>query len=154
MISSIAGDINNKMMQYPQALFIISKILPKNHFLFRKPYNKIYKSIDFEANYNQEELLRLVNSSIKIVPYYSNIYIGKRYEDVNEFENSFQFINKNILIENSQDLLSCDSKTSENDLVTTGGTSGTPTKFYVHKKRCQKEYAFYHEIWSTKGYNG
>ena len=139
MISSIAGDINNKMMQYPQALFIISKILPKNHILFRKRYNKIYKSIDFDAGDEIDKPQRLVNSSVKIVPYYSKIYNGKQFITKKDFETSFQFIDKTILLENFQNLLSHDFKTSENDLVTTGGTSRTPAKFYVLKKRHQIE---------------
>jgi len=153
-IADIAKSLNNSLASYPKLSMCIASVLPKKHVLFGKKYRSNYKNIEFGSIKTESKLLQVVNYAVKHVPYYNSIQSKNQFNSIQEFEAHFKLMDKNVLIKNSAQLLSDDFNNSEYDTVTTGGTSGAPTQFFINKKRYQKEYAFYHKIWATKEYNG
>jgi phenylacetate-CoA ligase len=154
LILSLFKAINIKMLKYPKSAYFLSKVVPNNKYLFGKKYRKIYKSIDFESGFKNKTLINTINYSIHNVPYYSTKYNNLKIKSIKDFENKIRFIEKTDLITKEKELLSNDFDYNSHETVTTGGTSGPPTKFYLKKNRYKKEYAFFNKIWSTKGYKG
>lgn len=153
-IAHIAKSINNGLANYPRLSMFIAYLLPKKRIVFGKEYQNIYNNIDFNNVRNESKLLQIANYSVNHVPYYSSIQNERIFSSIEEFETNFKLIDKGILIKNFDYLLSDNFRKETYETVTTGGTSGPPAKFYIDKKRYQKEYAYYHKIWATKGYNG
>lgn len=151
-IINFVKKINTQLDKYPLFAFLVYKIIPGNRFLFGKTYRRYYDEINFDSKINDKKLFSIVNYTIKNVPYYANKYSNFNIESRADFENKIQFLTRDNLFEDKQDLLSEKFDSKEYEIVTTGGTSGKPSRFYLKKDRFKKEYAFFHKIWSTRGY--
>ena len=99
-------------------------------------------------------MLHITNYAIKNVPYYNERYKEETIESIEDFERKIGFTEKNTLILNETELLVNKFDYNNHETVTTGGTSGPPSRFYLKKNRYKKEYAYFHKIWATKGYYG
>lgn len=122
----------------------ISWILGKRYLQYRRRF--------YEKD-NAHRLLKIVSFAINQVPYYK-----KKYESppktLVDFEEQIGFLDKEILRHQRDDLLSPLFNKNKYDEVTTSGSTGEPSVFYLPKDRFYKEWAYFHEIWSSKGYNG
>jgi phenylacetate-CoA ligase len=144
--------MNSQLDKYPLFAFLLYKILPGNRILFGKTYRSFYNQINFDSKINENKLYGIVNYTVKNVPYYVKKYHKLKINSRVDFENKIDFLTRDNLFQDNQDLLSEKFDTKEYEIVTTGGTSGKPSRFYLKKDRFKKEYAFFHKIWATKGY--
>lgn len=132
--------------------FILMKLNCFPNFVYGKRYKEYKKILRVNRmNYdNSKELVAFVNFCIQNVPFYSKY---KKIESISEFENQFDFIDKDIIAKNMDSLLSNNFNKSQYDIVTTGGTGGNPLKMYLPKKRYIIELATMHLLWENVGFN-
>ena len=121
--------------------------------IFGKTYDKNYKVFNQKEIFRTNDLLDVVNYSLANVPYYKDLYNGLKINSIEEFENIIDFIEKDTVLNDLNKFLSTDFSNGKYDLVTTGGTTGTPMKLYVPKDRYKVELAAVHSAWNRVGYN-
>jgi phenylacetate-CoA ligase len=63
------------------------------------------------------------------------------------------FIEKNMILENSDDFVSTDKNSIPHDYTSTGGTSGEPFHFYFDSSRSAKEWAYFTDLWGRIGFS-
>jgi len=90
-------------------------------------------------------------------PYYRAVLapllplLGKPAAEIDDDAwNGVALLDKALLRQYRDALLTCDKASL--DMVTTGGTSGRPTGFYLDKGRSVAEFAFINDAWSRSGY--
>ncbi|PCI07037.1 MAG: CoF synthetase [Flavobacteriaceae bacterium] len=137
---------NNFLISY-----FLFKISPPFWVLFGTKYREIYKSLAFTTNVQLNNLLKIANYGIQKTKFYKDSKTS-RLKSITEFEETFTTISKENLNNSFNEFKSQNFSLSKYDLMTTGGTSGAPTKFFVPKDRYKKEFAIYHKIWSSLGY--
>lgn len=131
--------------------FILMKLNCFPNLIYGKKYVEYKRFIKRNRdNYNNlKQLSNLVNFSIENVPFYSSL---KKIDKINDFENTFSFIDKDVVAKNMDALLSRDFDKTKYDLVTTGGTGGNPLKMYLPKDRYIIELATMHTLWENVGF--
>ena len=142
--------LNNitKLPTFINKIFLVLNRFPS--IIYGKDYTKLTKVLLEETMYNNEnDLIKLVNYSIDNVPYYKKY---KKIFDIKGFESQFDFIDKDIVSHNFDNLKSRAINESDYDFVSTGGTSGKPLKLLVHKNRFIIELAVMHSMWSRVGF--
>ena len=144
--------INKKIMGSNFIARIVLFVVPPNKYLFGKQYDQFYETINFKNGLRKDKLFLVANNVKVTTPYYNNIP-QKEINSLDSFEKAFKPFNKDVMVECFESFLSTDFSPSYYELMTTGGTSGPASQFYVSKSRYKKEYAFYHKIWSTLGYD-
>ncbi|PIA79020.1 hypothetical protein BFR04_05725 [Gaetbulibacter sp. 4G1] len=127
-------------------------ILPSFKFIFGSKYKTILIKESFKEGINTSQLFKVTNQVVKTTPYYSTPQ-SHNINSLSEFESLIKPFDKEILQNKFNKLISKAFSKTSYDSMTTGGTSGAPTRFFVPKNRFRKEFAFYHKIWSTLGYN-
>lgn len=130
---------------------LLLKLNKYPNIIYGKEYEKFFKLLKEEKNYNNEaDLVELINFSIDNVPFYEKY---NKISNIEDFESQFKFIDKDIVSQNFGKFKS--KKMNENDyeIVTTGGTGGNPLKLLVSKKRYIVELAVMHNMWSRVGFN-
>ncbi len=136
--------------RYPKiALFILRRI----PFIWKwvPSYRSYYK------NYNKTspvpKLISLTQYAKKYVPFYRT-NIKSPIKNLEDFEKNVPVIDKETVRSRFNEFKSEKFKLSKHDLVTTGGSTGIPSAFYLPKNRFIKELAFVHRAWSEIGYKG
>ncbi len=133
----------------PQVNYIISETFLNSTML----YGKLYKDYQNKllANYkfydNKHDLINLVNTAILNVPYYREKYKNLVIKSIDDFQKNIGFIDKGEINKNFKFFFSDVENIDQYDLLTTGGTSGTPLKLYLPKNRYIQELATLHFIW-------
>lgn len=126
-----------------------SKIYGKDYQnYFNNRLLKNYESFD-----NIPELLNTVNRAIKTVPYYQDLYEGKEFHSLDDFQKKVKFIQKSDIMANFAKFVANDFNAKKYTEVTTGGTSGKPLKLLVPKDRHVFELSTMHSMWQTTGWN-
>jgi len=143
--------INKRIMGNEKIAIFLTKVLPSFKLIFGKEYARIIESGSFRESPDTKKLFLIVNSVIKNTAYYKENALGE-IKDVLIFEEKLKPFDKEVLRNDFENLISDNYYKKNYDIMTTGGTSGAPTRFYVPKNRFKKEYAFYHKIWGGLGY--
>jgi phenylacetate-CoA ligase len=121
--------------------------------LYGKSYIKRRKFLNKEKEgLSERKFIDFVNDSITHTPFYSNLY-QTPISSIEEFSKTIGFINRNILIDHFEDLISSNISTAKFLEVTTGGTSGKPARFLIPKNRHIIELSTMHEMWARTGWN-
>lgn len=131
------------------AAFIQHKIYGPAYINYKNKLND-KEHLNFD---NTEVLLKIINSSINSVPYYSKKYEGKTFKTIKDFQDNIDFIDKEIVMQSFDDFISSDLDPSKFIEGTTGGTSGKPLKLVIPKNRHIVELATMHSMWNTTGWN-
>lgn len=129
---------------------------------FRKNYNFLQASQfwtkDELTKYQLMKLRELIHHSYNTVPYYKKLFDKKGISpfDIEDFEDmkKIPYLTKEIVQNNLDDLLS--NKYDKNNLqyITTGGSTGIPTGFYIDRKHDRDmEWSFVSSMWSRVGYD-
>ncbi|MGO9951322.1 MAG: phenylacetate--CoA ligase family protein [Dissulfurispiraceae bacterium] len=100
---------------------------------------------------NVPPLLASVNRAIVEVPFYRDRYGGRTVGSMEEFENSIDFIDKDVIMANYDRFINPLVKLGDYDTGTTGGTSGKPLTFIAPKSRYIVELATMHSLWARAG---
>ncbi len=151
-ILKLAIWINRSLSKKPKIAKALASIMPPNRLLYGSSYRKWYNSINFNAPIEEERILAITNYAYSNAKHYSSLNVDLPIISLNDFRNRIPFCDKEIIVNKGENLLTKQFNYSDYEIVTTGSTSGLPTTFYLPKKRYQKEYAFYHRIWSQFGY--
>lgn len=99
--------------------------------------------------------LQTVNHAYEHVPFYRNLYneygvdfhLIKSVEDIG----NLPIIDKQVLRECGNEMLSDDTKKSDLIYITTSGSTGNPVGFYQSKSMMMAEWAYTMHIWSRIG---
>lgn len=129
---------------------ILLKLNKYPQFVYGKQYH-IYKN-----NLNNPKpilLFKVIEKATREVPYYRNKYQKLNINTITEFENVMSFIDRNIVMSNSDDFISETITKKYYSEITTGGTSGKPLRLLVPNNRYIIELATMHSMWQTTGWN-
>lgn len=117
------------------------------------------ESWDYEKmwEYQFVQLKRTLNNAAEFCPYYKRIFLENHFnvqkmrgpEDLE----SCPLLNKEILLQNKEELVSRDFPKSQRLYITTGGSTGVPVGFYLQKGVSRpKEQVFLETMWKRAGY--
>ena len=136
------------LSRHPRLAQRVGQMVPMS-LLLGKRYR--YYQQQFDQKDPVPELLKLVRFAWEQVPYYKEKYnaIPQTLED---FERMAGFTDKTILQRHRQAFLSPIFHPASYELVSTSGSTGDPSLFYLPKDRFYKEWAYIHKIWASKGY--
>ncbi len=138
-------------------------LLPEN-IRYGAVYNKEMaelKRIDSLSAQEQENeknasLRRLIAYSYEHVPYYRELFdsAGISPSDIREEKDlqKIPFLTKELLIENREKLISDEFDKSSLVYLTTSGSTGTPTGFYVQKESPMRERVYCIHMFKDMGY--
>lgn len=152
------ADIKSLMLSiFEKTPNYITKLLLKINifkgYIYGFKYIK-YKRSRLQNNYyyydNTSEVLKIINQSVKYVPYYKQ---NQPVLTIEEFQNKWGFIDKETVMKDVNQFIS--TKINLKDFVkgTTGGTSGKPLLLFTPKNRYVFELATMHTMWQTTGWN-
>lgn len=99
-----------------------------------------------------DRLTALLLHAVKTVPYYRERYAG-RVKDSTDIE-IFDFIDRQIMADHFDQLISETAQAKDFEIGTTGGTSGSPLKLLIPKKRYLVEWGTMFSLWERAGYRG
>jgi len=131
---------------------IIIKINKNPNYIFGREYKAYFKKLKKTNGVNpnlEKDLIKIVNFSIKNIPYYNKKYGNKIITSIDDFKKTIEPINKQIVLDNLDDFI---INKNECDLVATGGTSGKSMNIYLPKNRYITELATLHYAWGKIGY--
>ncbi len=148
-ITSIAQKTEQLLAKNPHLAVLLARFLPTGFFL-KKKIKKYQKN--FYSPFDEKKLLNTINFALNHVPYYREKYGIQPIKSLSEFEERIGFLTKDELRTNRQKLLSTFFNEKDYDMVTTGGSTGEPTVFYLPKNRFLKEWAYVYHAWSYRGY--
>lgn len=108
----------------------------------------------------EEEIERLfletVKNAYENVPYYNELFHEKKLSlnDIASLEDikRIPFLDKDIVRQNKERLLSRKVVASQLNYVTTSGSTGNPVGFYQDKELVMREWAYVNHIWNRVGY--
>jgi len=100
-----------------------------------------------------DDLFNSVNRALSVIPYYRQRYGRTRIRSIEQFEETFGFIDKDTILGNYDAFIDPDADLSEYDQGTTGGTSGKPLRLIAPKRRYVIEMATMHSLWGRVGYD-
>jgi phenylacetate-CoA ligase len=109
------------------------------------------------AQYQMEELQRLLKHAYDNVPYYRNLFIhaGFHPQDFSDFSDlkKIPFLTKQLIRENLDSLAAKDISKSELVETNTGGSTGDPMVFFRERsKTSPREKAFMFQQWERVGF--
>jgi len=107
--------------------------------------------------YQMQQLSELLYHAYENVPYYRRVFDerGLKPRDIQNFDDlrKLPYLTKEIIQENSPDMVARNYPKSQLQYVTTGGSTGTPLRLYHEKGVSQaKEWAFMLTQWSRVGF--
>ncbi|MGB5982582.1 MAG: hypothetical protein WBG46_10615 [Nonlabens sp.] len=143
-VSKLARSVNDKIGQSNTLAYFIYKLLPSNDVLFGRDYRSIKSNLDLKAPPQKQKLQLMLNFAIQNVPYYKKVG-STNYED-------FPPIDKTTIAEKEAEFFSTTYRSSDYELITSGGTSGVPANYFSPRKRYKNEYAYFHFLWEKVGY--
>lgn len=114
-------------------------------------------SPDQIREYQLKELRRTLHHAANYCRFYQYSFTQARFrpESVHTFEDlkSCPFLEKKDVLEHAQEMVSTDVPEAQRLYITTGGSTGVPVGFYLHKGISRpKEQAFWETIWRRAGY--
>ena len=106
--------------------------------------------------YQLAQLKHLLTTAYEKSPYYKKLfddsgfspYKFARLHDIK----AIPFLDKHLVNQNRQQMLTVSPNSPRVDYVTTGGTSGMPLSFYTSANRSQPEFAYLTSGWGRVGY--
>jgi phenylacetate-CoA ligase len=99
------------------------------------------------------DLVGCINRALSVIPYYRQHYGSLRIQSIEQFEETFGFIDKDTILGNFDGFIDPGADLSEYDQGTTGGTSGKPLRLIAPKNRYVIEMATMHSLWGRAGYD-
>ncbi|QCX34376.1 phenylacetate--CoA ligase family protein [Caloramator sp. E03] len=131
---------------------------------FRDFYNFLDKSQYWDKSKLQEyqihKIKEIIQHAYNTVPYYYKLFneYGIKPNAIQDFDDykKIPYLTKEIIQNNLKELVSNNYKNNNKNLlyVTTGGSTGIPTGFYIDKKfELIREWAFVTHIWKRVGYD-
>lgn len=108
---------------------------------------------NFQSYDGSDDLVKLVNYAIKVIPYYKNQY-NRIISGLDDFKNTLQFIDKDIIMNDWEGFLSPGIRKNDTITGTTGGTSGKPLKLILPKNRYVFELATMYLMWNNVDWYG
>jgi phenylacetate-CoA ligase len=127
---------------------------------FRKHYKFIQEaegwSMEHARRYQLNKLHEILKLAYQKTGYYRRLFdsIGFYPNDLHCLEdmNELPTIDKQTVVNNLSDMCTRSIKTVDVDFTSTGGTSGTPIRFYINADRSSIEYAYLTKSWERTGY--
>ncbi len=146
---SLARKAEKRLSQNTTLSVFLTKYFPFTFFL----NNRIKKNQhQIHHRDNEQALLHIVNFALANVPFYRERYGTQPVRSLKEFEERIGFLTKEDLRKHRKKLLSTSFDEKAYDVVTTGGSTGEPTVFYLPKNRFLKEWAYVYHAWAYRGY--
>ncbi|MBK5240622.1 phenylacetate--CoA ligase family protein [Clostridium sp.] len=110
------------------------------------------------SEYQLKKIKGIIKYSYENVPYYTRLFNENNIkpEDIQSFDDlkKIPYLTKDIIRNNTDDLVSRKYNKEKLDYVTTGGTTGIPMGFYQDKHReWEVECAYTANLWSRIGYD-
>lgn len=138
-------------------------LIPKKYRygkIFHNQYEYLKKSeIKSEEDRKKKEnflFVRTVKNAYENVPYYRRIFDdnGINVDNIRSIEDIhiIPFIDKKIIQDNKQKMISNKCNIKRMKYVTTSGSTGEPLGFYQDKDIMMREWAYTNYIWSRVGY--
>ena len=127
---------------------------------FRKHYKFVQEvrewSMERAREYQLDKLRDILNLAYQKTGYYRRVFDNAGFhpgdlrclEDINKLP----IIDKHIVVNHLSDMCTRSVKTVDVDFTSTGGTSGTPVRFYINADRSSIEYAYLTKSWERAGY--
>ncbi len=113
-------------------------------------------SADQSAEYQLQRLQRLISLAYDKSGYYRDAFadIGFEPGDLKSLEDlhDLPIIDKKVILEHLDDMVTTDVGMSHVDLVSTSGSSGMPLRFYTSSDRSAIEYAYLVAAWERASY--
>jgi phenylacetate-CoA ligase len=113
-------------------------------------------SKDEQYAYQLTETKRILSLAYDKSKFYKNVFnsIDFKPDDLKCLEDlkELPVIDKQIVIDNLEDMLTVSLDSGGIDYTTTGGTSGSPLRFYTTTKRSELELAYLNSGWGRVGY--
>ena len=132
--------------------FITELLLRFNIFpsyIYGARYLLAMKKITEKKTY-EKKLIDYVNKARKSSVFYSDY---PEIDTIQDFKSNVRFIDKQIVLDNFNDILNVEFDKSKFVYGTTSGTSGSPMKLYIPRNRYYYELSCMHSIWKSHGWN-
>jgi phenylacetate-CoA ligase len=110
------------------------------------------------AEYQLQQLSRLLNHAYDNVPYYRRVFDerGLKPKDIQDFDDlrRLPYLTKEIIQDNLPDLVARNYPKSKLRYATTGGSTGIPLGFYIERGVSEaREQAFITTLWNRVGFS-
>jgi phenylacetate-CoA ligase len=99
------------------------------------------------------DLFDCVNRALAVIPFYRSRYGSAQIRSIEQFEETFGFIDKDVILGDFESFINPGADLSRYDQGTTGGTSGKPLRLIAPKNRYVIEMATMHSLWGRAGYD-
>ncbi len=137
------------LSRFPSMALGISKAFPLKTLLGRK---YLHFAKRFDETDPWPYLKEITDFARKEVPFYRQ----QNYDEINsieDFENTWGFIDKSHLRNRRDQFLSSRFRPHLYQMITTSGSTGEPSVFYLPRNRFYKEWAYVHRAWKTRGFD-
>lgn len=130
--------------------------------LFKSYYHLLQESQWWEEarlkEYQLRELRKLLRHAYENVPYYREVFErrGLKPDDIDDFEDlkALPYLTKEMIKERFNDLIAVNIPASELNWSSTGGSTGTPLRFFNERRRTEPiDWAFVWRAWNWAGYS-
>jgi phenylacetate-CoA ligase len=130
-----------------------------------KQYRKTYQFLEESQWWSKEQQIDYHYKALKDLlqlSYDRSLFYRKQFDSVGFHPGDFRdvvdirqlpLIDKHTINENVDNILTVAKSAGHVDYTTTGGTSGTPLRFYTTSKRSEIELAYLNSGWSRAGYH-
>ena len=107
--------------------------------------------------YQMQQLSKLLNHAYQNVPYYTKVFNerGLKPKDIQNLEDlkKLPYLTRDIIQKNLKNLVAQNYSKSKLQYITTGGSTGIPLGFYIHRDITEaKEWAFMFTQWKRVGF--
>ena len=138
-------------------------VIPQKYFLggeFRRQHAFVeaaqWWSPDVTRAYQLSELKRILTHAFNKSPYYRREFSrsGFNPQDIRSPDDirALPTINRDTINEHLDEMCTLAPRSANVDYITTGGTSGSPLRFYIGSSRSAIEYAYLVAGWQRAGY--
>lgn len=130
--------------------------------LFRSYYHLLQESQWWDQRslkeYQLRELGKLLRHACENVPYYREVFEerGLKPDDIKDLTDlkALPYLTKEIVKERFNDLIAVNIPASELNWSSTGGSTGTPLRFFSERRRTEPiDWAFVWRAWNWAGYS-
>lgn len=132
-------------------LYWILKLNNFDNIIYGTKYKKYKKYLNQNKRYfdNTDQLIELINYSIKNISYYKNYSLVSSKD---EFTKNIPFIDKAIINKDRDKFISKDINIDDYSKAFTGGTSGMSLELLIPKDTYVVELGTMHTIWANVGF--
>ena len=134
---------------------------PKRKGFQYSVFSNLILKTQFDSKKNLKEfqwkkISEVLDEAFFHIPFYQNLYKDFKREDIKSFEDfkKLPLITKEMVRDNVKEM--CSDRFSESDrfYMTTGGSTGVPMGFFLHKNVSRpKEFAFMDDQWRRVGWS-